>query len=669
MSEQHKVAPLNSQVSAAAPALATAPVVFEQPSHTSRTLSQDCVGELVSIAGFANTVRDHGEVIFVDVRDAFGQCQVLLSPEFGREAFEAAQHLKHESTVLVQGRVRIRPAGTENPEQKLGHLEITATHFGVLGKALPLPFPLDEAQNVHEHVLLRYRYLQLRTDRLQRNLKLRSEVVRALREGFYESEFQEIETPTLFKSTPEGSRDFLVPSRLHPGQFFALVQSPQMLKQLLIVGGISRYMQLTKCYRDEDQRADRQPEFTQLDLEASFLTQNAFMEIAEKNFLAALTTLKLKAMSASVLSDTVPLPTQIPRIKHDDALEHFGSDKPDLRFALPLLDASEILKNTGFETFRTLVERKGMVKYLCLPASHSATDLPRSFLDTLPVFAKAFGSQGLAWIRVQADGSWQGPAGKFFSEPEKQALLAQACRKNPHLSHLSLGGASAPASPPKSSELNLSDLGEGTMLFFCASLDPNVVYKTLGALRLKLAEVCALPLAKLALTWVVDWPLFEWDAKTKSAQAAHHPFTAPANASIADFLSASRAGFTSANVGQIRAQAFDLVCNGAEIGGGSARIYSPQVQAHMFSLLGMSPEKIEKQFGFFIEALQYGTPPHVGMAFGIDRIVALLAGENSIRDVIAFPKTGSGACLMSNSPTPVENQQMSEVGIALRTDK
>lgn len=626
--------------------------VFEQPTQTCRDLNEDLAGREVALAGFASTIRDHGDVVFVDLRDAHGEIQVLLSPEFGREAFEAAKTLRPESTLSVRGRVRLRPEGTENPNAPLGDIEITAHAATVLSRAAPLPFPLDDAQNVHESVLLKYRYLHLRTDRLQRNLRLRFELLRELRTHFHRDEFVEVETPVLFKSTPEGSRDFLVPSRLHAGGFYALTQSPQMLKQLLMVGGLPRYLQVTRCFRDEDNRADRQPEFTQLDLEAAFLTQDAFMELAERNVLATLHGLagKADALGIRILGS---VPSRIQRIPHAQAMDLFGSDKPDLRFGVPLLEARDILKATTFTTFGSIIQAGGSIRYLCLARRQLGEDLPRSFLDGLPAFAKAYGSQGLAWVRVQADGSWQGPAGKFFSDAEKRELLARASVPNCYV-------------PETLSPL---DVGEGTMLFFCASTDPFVVWRTLGALRLKLAEVCRFPLRPLTLAWIVDWPLFEYDPKTKTVGAAHHPFTAPSDASLEAFLGATREGLRPGAQGllsTLRAQAFDLVCNGAEVGGGSARIFSPAVQSQMFALLGLPSEKVQERFGFFIEALQYGTPPHVGMALGIDRLCALLAGENSIRDVIAFPKTGSGACLMSGCPTHVEPAQLRDVHIAVR---
>lgn len=627
-------------------------VLFEQPSHSTGMLgNSELIGLTLSVAGFADTLRDHGDVVFIDLRDAQGLCQILCSPEFSRQAFEVAKNLKTESTVWIKGTLRLRPDGTENPSALLGKIEIVATEVQLLSKAMPLPFPLDEETQVSEAVLLRHRFLHLRTPRLQRNLRLRFECVRALREAFYDDEFLEIETPTLFKSTPEGARDFLVPSRLHPGSFYALVQSPQMLKQLLMVGGLGRYLQLTKCFRDEDLRADRQPEFTQLDLEASFMSMNGFMSLAEKNVLAALHRLKKLpshcAPRAGLLDN---IPHEIPHMRYDDALGFFGSDKPDLRFDLPLHDASKVMRHTAFETFRSIAEKEGLIKFLCLPAAFTQTELPRSFLDGLPAFAKTYGSQGLAWVRVQADGSWQGPAGKFFSDSEKAELLNVAATPNAFTEAPSLSSLQA----------------EGTLLFFCASIDPQVVYRTLGALRLKIAEALALPKRPLSLVWIVDWPLFEFDSKSKELTAAHHPFTAPAHDSLSAFFAATPE--TLKEMGKacaqaIRAQAFDLVFNGVEVGGGSCRIYDATMQEQMFKLLGLSEPTISSRFGFFVEALRYGVPPHVGMAIGIDRLTALLAGESSIRDVIAFPKTGSGACLMSNCPAPVERAHLRELGL------
>jgi aspartyl-tRNA synthetase len=650
---------------------------FSTPSHDGRALRAALsspegpaalVGVTMTLCGWVDTVRDHGDVVFLDWRDPWGELQILCSPEFtDAQGLAVAGRVKPESVVFVEGRVRVRPEGTENPQVRLGTLEIVAQKLSVVSAARTPPFPLAAEGEVSEAVLLEHRYLHLRTPRMRRNLRLRASVTRALRESLQEEDFLEVETPTLFKSTPEGARDFLVPARFHPGRAYALIQSPQMLKQLLMVGGVGRYMQFARCYRDEDSRADRQPEFTQLDLEASFLAHDDFIALVERNILGALRRLTSdKALAAE--GCTLPplrggVPDALLRLGHDEAVGRFGSDKPDLRFCLPLHDVASVFATSSFDIFRALATSGGALKMLCLPAAAVREELPRSFLDTLPALAKSHGAAGLAWVRLQDDGSWQGPAGKFFSSPERAELLRIAGERVDTLERLGF-------SPPSPAEL-----AAGTMLFFCGNASKDVVHYTLGALRLKLGrdfpQHVALPAGPPSvLLWVVDWPLFAWDAKEKRRVAAHHPFTAPTSASLEGFLAAhpdeARIPDDTARLARVRAQAYDLVLNGTEIGGGSVRIHSPEVQSHMFSLLGLPAHIARERFGFFLDALTYGTPPHAGFALGLDRLCALLAGEESIRDVIAFPKTGSGACLMSNAPTPAEKSQLAELGLVRR---
>lgn len=625
--------------------------MFTDPSHTCASVrASGSPGMEISLAGWVDAQRDHGEMVFLELRDGASRLQLVTATDITPEALEAARAVRPESTVWVSGRLRARPQGTENAASDLGHVELEVRELRLLSRAAPLPFPLADAADVGEAVLLKHRYLHLRTPRMQRNLKLRAALVRGLRDAFAAADFTEVETPLLFKSTPEGARDFLVPSRLHPGNFYALVQSPQMLKQLLMVGGLGRYMQLTRCFRDEDLRADRQPEFTQLDLEASFVSMPKFMDTAEYAVRQAFATVSACAASFGENSPLVDgFPATLPRIPYEDAVGQFGSDKPDLRFGLPLRDATAIFAQTQFETFRTIVAKGGLVKFLALPAPASAAaELPRSFLERLPALAKQHGGQGLAWIRIQEDGSWQGPAAKFFADAERAALLAAALAPNRYVPTPDAAQLQAP----------------GAMLFFAASLQASVVHDTLGALRLALREACGIPHAQACSAfWVVDWPLFTKERGEREFSCAHHPFTAPAPESERAFAEATRGSLAAGAYAAIRAQAFDLVINGSEVGGGSARIFDAAQQAQMFALLGMTAAQVQQRFGFFLEAFRYGVPPHVGMALGVDRLAAMLAGEPSIRDVIAFPKTGTGACLMSSAPSPVEARLVREAGV------
>lgn len=647
----------------------------QEPHH--RFPGDGLVGQTVTLAGWIHAVRDHGDVVFFDWADTWGGIQILCSPEFtSAHGFEAAKHTRVQSVVSIEGFVRVRPEGTENPKEALGKVEIVARDFRILSAARTPPFPLEDEAQVSEAVLLRSRYLHLRTPRMQRNLRLRAALTQGLRDAFETADFLEVETPTLFKATPEGARDFLVPSRTHKGSAYALIQSPQMLKQLLMVGGLGRYMQVARCYRDEDSRADRQPEFTQFDIEASFLSQNDFLSLVEGTLLRVFRKLathpKLGAqgLTFSCFGEAGSLiPDRLARVPYAVARGRLGSDKPDGRFPLPLHDVTEVFQTSAFEIFQRLAAAKeqGCIKMICLPASCVREELPRSFLDTLPALAKSHGGNGLAWVRIQDDGAWQGPAGKFFSEEERQRLLQKACQTEPELAFLGF-----PA-------LHSSDLGPGTMIFFCGSANPDVVHDTLGALRLQLGASVHAPgsplassivfpkVSPLSLFWVTDWPLFEWDAQHKRRVSAHHPFTSPAPASLEAFMSATEADAKTPGaatpLAKVKAQAFDLVFNGAEVGGGSVRIHDAAVQEKMFELLGLTPEVAASRFGFFLDALRYGTPPHAGMALGLDRLTALLAGEKALRDVIAFPKSGTGACLLSQCPTPFERAQLAELGL------
>lgn len=614
------------------------------------SLNPQSIGQIVEVAGFINSVRDHGEGVFIDLirENELLQC-VFSVADCPKDVFQAAKTLREQSTIRVKGLLRKRPQETLNDSQRLGLMELLARDLEIYTLAEPLPFEFERATSVSEKVLLQHRYLQIRTPLLQRNLRMRHEIVNGLRQAFYAQKFVEVETPTLFKSTPEGARDFLVPSRLFPGDFYALIQSPQMLKQLLMVGGLGRYLQVARCYRDEDSRTDRQPEFTQLDLEMAFADSETVMQTVEEGVRNTFN--NTREVCQRDFGIALPkLPEKVLRISYEMAMSRYGSDKPDLRFHLPIFSAGNVLKETAFQTFRNILNDNGFVSLIALPFDlASKPEISRAFLDGLPEFAKKYGSQGLAWIRVQEDGSWQGPAGKFFSETEKQNLL-RLCYENKETWENSTWSAES--------------FKTGSMLFFCASKDKSIVNHTLGALRLVLADLLQLRnTASNVFLWVVDWPLLEWDPKEKHLSPLHHPFTSPTQESLDTFMQATPAEIRAKHLNTLQAAAYDLVWNGVEIGGGSQRIHNSDVQKRMFQLLGMTEEEVQNRFGFFVNAFKYGAPPHAGLAIGIDRFIAMCLGENTIRDVIAFPKAGSGRCLMSQCPSGVNPLQLRELSI------
>ncbi len=564
----------------------------------------------VIIMGWVQSKRDHGGLIFVDLRDREGIVQIVFNPQLNKESHEKAGLLKDEWAVAVRGTVKRRPPETLNPNIKTGEVEIIAKEIKILNTSKPLPFPIEDEIKVDELLRLEYRFLDLRRPVMRDNILLRHEVVSATRNYLNSKGFIEIETPYLTRSTPEGARDFLVPSRLNPGEFYALPQSPQLLKQTLMISGFDRYYQIVRCFRDEDLRADRQPEFTQIDLEMSFVDESDVMEIVEGI---------IKAIFKQAKG--IDVETPFIRMKYDEAMLKYGNDKPDLRFGLELQDISGTFKNSGFKVFSDAIKKGGIIKAINLKGR--ASELSRKEIDDLGEFAKSLGAKGLAWIRV-SEGEWQSPITKFLSESEKERL------KN---------------------TLNIED---GDIIFFAAD-SAYMVNLVLSNLRLRLGERFNLiDRSKLAFLWVVDFPLLEFDETEKRYVAMHHPFTSPKEEDLEIFDDAPE---------KVRARAYDIVLNGVEIGGGSIRIHRSDIQQKLFNKIGLGPEEARKKFGFLLEALQFGAPPHGGIALGLDRLTMLIAGASSIRDVIAFPKTQKGVCPLTEAPSPVDARQLLDLKI------
>ena len=584
-------------------------------SHYCGQLNSSLIGQSVQLCGWVNSRRDHGGVIFVDLRDRQGLAQIVFDPDHA-QAFAAAEGVRSEYVLRITGAVRQRPAGTENPQMASGAVEVLAGEIEILNKCEALPFQLDEV-GVNEITRLKYRYLDLRREPMRRNLLLRHTVVRNLRRFLEDRDFVEIETPVLTKSTPEGARDYLVPSRTHPGHFFALPQSPQLFKQLLMVAGFERYFQVTRCFRDEDLRADRQPEFTQLDIETSFLDEEGLMTLMEEmireTFQAAL---------------NVALPTPFPRMTYAEAMRRYGSDKPDLRIALELVEVGDLMKTVDFKVFSGPANSPdGRVAALRLP---KGGELSRKEIDDYTAFVAQFGAKGLAYIKVNdaakgRDGL-QSPILKFLPDEVVTEIMKRT-------------GAHT-----------------GDLIFFGAD-SAKVVNDALGALRLKLGHDRKLLQGQWQPLWVVDFPMFDYDAEAKRFVALHHPFTAP---KIQDSETIDLDPVNALS------RAYDMVLNGSEIGGGSIRIHREDVQAQVFGLLGIAPDEARAKFGFLLDALKFGAPPHGGIAFGLDRIVALMTGSESIRDVIAFPKTQKAACPLTDAPSAVDDAQLRELNIKLR---
>ncbi|PZV13017.1 MAG: aspartate--tRNA ligase [Leptolyngbya sp.] len=586
-------------------------------THYCGTLRASDIGSTVTLFGWVDRRRDHGGVIFIDLRDRTGVVQIVSDPERTPASYPQADPLRNEYVVKIQGRVSQRQEGSINPKLPTGEVEIYADTIELLNAVRkPLPFQVSTAdsETVREDLRLRYRYLDLRRERMAQNLRIRHEVTKAIRRFLEDQEgFYEVETPILTRSTPEGARDYLVPSRANPGEFYALPQSPQLFKQLLMVSGVDRYYQIARCFRDEDLRADRQPEFTQLDMEMSFMTQDEILALNE-------------ALVAHIFKEVkgVDIPRPFPRLTYAEAMDRYGCDKPDTRYGLELVDVSDLVKDCGFKVFSGAVADGGIVKVLPIPNGNEQISNVRIKPggDVFKIAADA-GAKGLAYVRVRADGAVDTiGAIKDNLGPEQMAEL-----------------------------LRRTNATEGTLLLFGAGPTPTV-NATLDRVRQAIArEMNLIPEGTFNLLWVTDFPMFEWNADQQRLEALHHPFTAPNPDDIDDLKTA-------------RAIAYDIVLNGYEIGGGSLRIYQPEVQSQVLEIIGMSTEEAQDKFGFLIEAFEYGTPPHGGIAYGLDRIVMLLAGEESIRDAIAFPKTQQARCLLTQAPSGVDEAQLKELAIA-----
>ena len=588
-------------------------MTMKMRTHTCGELGKEQVGQSVQLCGWVDTVRDHGGVIFIDLRDRHGRTQVIYDPSDSREAWEQAQRTRGEYVIQVTGEVEARPADMVNPKLVTGAIEVRARSIRILNSSGVLPFPLDDdkADRVSEDLRLQYRYLDLRRRRMQAGLRLRHRVCQAVRACLDRQGFLEVETPIMTKSTPEGARDYLVPSRVVPGSFYALPQAPQQYKQLLMVAGLDRYFQIARCFRDEDLRADRQPEFTQIDMEMSFITPEDIYEVVD-------------GMMADILvAAGLPPPVlPLPRMTYREAMDRFGSDKPDTRFAMELVDLGDVFASTAFKVFAGVLQGNGVVKAVNAKGLGTA---PIRVLDEWTELAREAGLGGLAHIRVQADGTWKAPMVKFFSDAERDGLARK------------LG------------------IEPGDLVLFGAG-ERDAVNVALGRLRLQAAALAdAIPVGPFNFLWVTEFPLFERAADGRLTPM-HHPFTSPRPEDV---------GLLETDPGQVCAQAYDLVLNGVEIGGGSIRIHDPRVQSRMFELLDMPAAEIEDRFGHLVKALSFGAPPHGGIAFGLDRLVMLLAGASTIRDVIAFPKNQKAMDLMMNAPARVDPEQLREVFLHL----
>lgn len=576
-------------------------------THNCNDLGLENLSQEVTLMGWVLRRRDHGGVIFIDLRDRWGITQIVFNPEINKEIHAKAHQLRNEWVLAVKGKVERRPGDMENKKLKTGSIEILVDELRILNTSETPPFPLDEDSDFSDNLRLQYRYLDLRRPEVAKNLILRHQALQTVRNYLNDSEFLEIETPMLTRSTPEGARDYLVPSRVSAGKFFALPQSPQLFKQILMMSGMDRYYQIVKCFRDEDLRADRQPEFTQIDMELSFVTQEDIITIVE-------------GMIATLFKATVNVDLNLPikRMTYDESMLRFGTDRPDTRFGLELVDLTQTLNGCGFKVFNSIIEKGGAVK--AINAKGCAT-FSRKDLDDLTEYAGRFGARGMAWIKIKED-EWQSPITKFFSDEEIAAM-----------------GKALDAQP-------------GDLILFGAD-KLGTVHQVLGELRLELARRLELiEQGTYDFLWITDFPMFEYDDDAKRFSAVHHPFTAPFDDQL-DMLES--------DPGAVKSQAYDLVLNGNEIGGGSIRIHNPAVQEKVFKALGIDDEEAQEKFGFLLKALTYGAPPHGGIAFGVDRLIMLLSGSTSIREVIAFPKTQKATCLLTEAPAPVSRKQLTEL--------
>lgn len=582
-------------------------------THSCGSLGMKDVGKEVVLTGWVQTRRDLGGVIFIDLRDRSGIVQVVFSEDYAREAFELAGDLRSEYVIAVKGEVRERPQENKNPKISTGDIEVFVKEIKILSRAKTPPFPIEDSIKVDESLRLKYRYLDLRRPVMLNNFIFRHRVSKSIRDFLDGEGFIEVETPMLTRSTPEGARDFLVPSRLNPGTFYALPQSPQLFKQILMVSGIERYYQIVRCFRDEDLRADRQPEFTQLDIEMSFVDVDDVISLNER---------LIKYVVETVTGKEIKIPFK--RITYKEAMEKYGSDKPDIRFGLEIIDVTEEIKNSEFKVFREVAEKGGRVRGINI--EDGANIFSRKGIDELVEKAKEFGAKGLAWIVLASEGI-KSPIAKFFKEEELKSIVEKMRAKT------------------------------GDLLIFIADENENLVAQQMGQMRLYLGKTLNL-IDKNALEflWVVEFPLLEWDEEEKRFVAMHHPFTSPMDEDI-PLLDTSPE--------KVRAKAYDIVLNGVELGGGSIRIYKTELQEKMFEVLGFTRERAWNNFGFLLKAFEYGTPPHGGIAYGLDRMVMLLLGLESIRDCIAFPKTQNGTCLLTEAPAKVEPKQLRELHIKI----
>lgn len=586
-------------------------------THYCTELTEKDIGKVVTVKGWAAKRRDFGGLVFVDLRDRTGLLQVVFDAAQTSD-FPLAEKVRSEYVLAVTGKLRHRGEESINPNLKTGTIELLALGTEILSDADTPPFAIDDAENVNETTRLKYRYLDMRTDGMISRMKLKSEIMHVTREYFHNNGFWEIETPYLGKSTPEGARDYLVPSRIKNGAFYALPQSPQLYKQLLMIGGIDRYYQIARCFRDEDLRANRQPEFTQIDMEMSFASRQQVMEVSY-------------GLIREIFHKCggIELPEKIRQMPYDEAMARFGSDKPDTRFGLELIDISDIAQSCGFQVFeRAVASKDGSVRLINAKGFVNEDNLilSRRDIDALGEFVKTYRAKGLAWISVRKDGSLLSSITKFMSEDTVKAILERA------------------------------DAKPGDILLFCADRN-DIVFKSLGALRLHLAEKGKLiDKSKFDVLWLVDFPMFEWSDEEKRFVAQHHPFTMPHESDV-EFLESDPA--------RVRAAAYDLVINGEESGGGSIRIHDRNLQKRIFGVLGFTEEQIEDRFGFFVNAFKYGAPPHGGLAFGLDRLVMMLSGTDNIKDVIAFPKMQNASDMMTQAPTPVDKKQTDELGLKI----